>query len=145
MRNSDCSDNGDGGDYASGIYLEEDTVGTIQNCLCNNNLIDGISTHDNAQLTLANNTCNYNGEDGITFSEYVTGTISNCECSYNSSATGSMCTTTRTPWSRTTSAWTMPRRASGSATAPPGSSQQRVRRQLFRPLRRLHCEPHHRG
>ena len=88
VQNSNCSDNGDGGDYASGIYLEEDTVGTVQNCVCNNNLIDGISTHDNAQLTLANSTCNYNGEDGITFSEKVSGTISNNECSYNSGYDG---------------------------------------------------------
>ena len=88
VRNSECSHNGDAGDYASGIYLEEDTVGTIQNCVCNYNLIDGISTHDNAQLTLADNTCNYNGEDGITFSEHVTGTITNCECSYNSGYDG---------------------------------------------------------
>ena len=145
VQNSNCSDNGDGGDYASGIYLEEDTVGTIQNCLCNNNLIDGISTHDNAQLTLANNTCNYNGEDGITFSEHVTGTISNCECSYNSGYDGidvhdnayavvenNLCV------GNNDDRHLVRRRRLGYR------SQQRMRRQPVGYLRRLHGEPDHR-
>jgi parallel beta-helix repeat protein len=84
VQNSICSDNGTGGgDYASGIYFEDDSVGTVQNCVCNENLIDGISCHDYADVTVSQSTCNYNREDGITFSEYVTGSISFCECSNN--------------------------------------------------------------
>jgi parallel beta-helix repeat protein len=83
VQNSVCSNNGAGGDFASGIYLEEDAVGTVNNCVCNYNLVDGISCHDNAVMDVAHSICNFNGEDGITFSEYVTGSISYCECSNN--------------------------------------------------------------
>jgi parallel beta-helix repeat protein len=83
VRNSDCSWNGSYGDVASGVYFEEDAGGTVQNTTCNNNRIDGISCHDNAQVTMLQCTCNENGEDGITFSEYTTGSISHTECSDN--------------------------------------------------------------
>lgn len=89
VQNSICSGNGTaGGDYPSGIYFEENTVGTVTNCECNDNLIDGISCHDYADVVLTNNTCNYNGEDGITLSEFVTGMVSYCECSYNATYDG---------------------------------------------------------
>jgi parallel beta-helix repeat protein len=83
VQNSNCSHNGAGSDYASGVYFEEDAVGTVQNCICSYNLVDGISCHDNARVTVAHCTCDYNGEDGITLSENNTGTISYCECSHN--------------------------------------------------------------
>jgi parallel beta-helix repeat protein len=83
VQNSRCSQNGYTGDWASGIFLEENATGTVYNCECNSNLIDGISLHDDAQVTADYVTCNYNGEDGITLSEYSSGAIRHCTCSYS--------------------------------------------------------------
>ncbi len=118
IQNSKCSQNGSAGDYASGIYFEEYATGTVNNCECNYNRIDGIALHEYAVATIQHATCNYNGTDGIALTENADGTISSCECS-----------TTRRP-------------ASGSADSPPASPTATCARKPLGSLRRRDVLPH---